>query len=381
MPPPERHSLSLFGFPLQVRPGFLVFVALIVFLNGSEFGLWLAAALAGFTLLHELGHAVAARRAGADAEVSLDFMAGYTSYSAKQPLSAGTQAIIALAGPVTHIATGLIVLALMGVNPLDEASWQESAATQAIWWAGPAIGLLNLAPVLPLDGGQVVTNLLEHVVPNRARRIMIYASVGITVAAAIGYVVIAERPSFTVFLAFLLLMQLQLIFEDRSRHAVSAFDKALGALRAGDADRARRVLVAGLQSAGSPAVVPRTLDDDGTRQLVALLPRPLPSGNPFNEYVLANLLVRTGNHDEAARYGAQCYEREPQPLLAATIARAAGALGDGDTAAAWLRTAADHGTSPDGLASVIDHAPELAAVRQRPDVVAVRRSLDVAPRA
>ena len=42
--------------------------------------MWLAISIAGFTLLHELGHAVAARRAGAKAEISLDFLAGYASY-------------------------------------------------------------------------------------------------------------------------------------------------------------------------------------------------------------------------------------------------------------------------------------------------------------
>ena len=44
-------------------------------------------------------------------------------------------------------------------------------------------------------------------------------------------------------------------------------------------------------------------------------------------------------------------------------------------AVAWLRAAADVGTSDDGLATVIDQAPELAAVRAHPDVQAIRRSL------
>jgi Zn-dependent protease len=378
MPPPDRHQLRLLGFPLHVRRGFLLFIVLLLFLNGDEFGIWLAGAVAGFTLLHELGHAVAARQAGAQAEVSLDFMAGYTSYVARQPLSEGTQALIALAGPAIHITAGLAVLAAMGVNPLDEASWQRSAATQAIWWAGPAIGLFNLLPLLPLDGGNVVTSLVERVVPGRGRRIMIYVSLAITVAAAVWYVVASDRRGFTVLIGLLLLMQLQLVFEDRARHAESPFDKALTALRAGDTEKARRVMVSGLQRPGGHRVVPGTLDDAGTRQLLALLPRPLPYGDPFNEYVLGNLLLRTGAYDEAARYAAESYGREPRPLTAATVARAAGALGDDDTAVRWLRAAAGGAASPDGLANVIDHAPELAATRQRADVMALRRSLDAA---
>jgi Zn-dependent protease len=378
MPSADRHQFHVLGFPLHVRGGFLLFMVLLVFLNPDEFGWWLAGAVAGFTLLHELGHAVAARRAGADAQVSLDFMAGYTSYVARRPLSEGTQALIALSGPVVHITAGLAVLALMGVNPLDEASWQRSAATQAIWWAGPAIGLFNLLPLLPLDGGNVVTSLVEQVVPGRGRRIMIYVSLAITVAAAVWYVTASDRRGFTVLIGLLLLMQLQLVFDDRARHAESPFDKALIALRAGDTEKARRVMVSGLERRGGQAVVPRTLDDAGTRQLVVLLPRPLPYGDPFNEYVLGNLLLRTGAYDEAARYAAESYGREPRPLTAATVARAAGALGDDDTAVRWLRAAAGSATAPDGLANVIDHAPELANIRQRADVMALRRSLDAA---
>jgi Zn-dependent protease len=379
MPPPPDHSpLRVFGFPLHVRPGFLVFIVLLVFINGDEFGVWLAVAVAGFTLLHELGHAVAARRAGARAEISLDFMAGYASYVAPRPLGQGTQALIALAGPVTHITAGVAVLALMGVNPLEEDSWQRSAATQAVWWAGPAIGLFNLLPILPLDGGNVVTSMLERILPGRARRMMLYVSLALTVAGAIFFAVAADLRTFTVFLGLIVVMQLQLVFDDRARHAQSPFDKALAALRAGDPDRATRTMVNGLRRPGSPRVGPRTLDDDATRRLLALIPHPLPYGDPFNEYVLANLLLRTGAYDEAARYGAESYGREPQPLMAATVARAAGALGDEDTAAAWLRAAADAATSPDGLAAVIDNAPELARARQRADVMALRRSLDAA---
>ena len=55
----------LFGFDVRVRLGFILFVGLIAFINPGPLGLWLGAALAVFTLLHELGHAVAARSAGA----------------------------------------------------------------------------------------------------------------------------------------------------------------------------------------------------------------------------------------------------------------------------------------------------------------------------
>ena len=77
----------LLGFPVHVRAGFIMFMVLIVVLvRQGEFGLWLAGSLAVFTLLHELGHAVAARRTGAEAEISLDFLAGYASFAPTQPI-------------------------------------------------------------------------------------------------------------------------------------------------------------------------------------------------------------------------------------------------------------------------------------------------------
>ncbi|MFM7082805.1 MAG: hypothetical protein ACKOYI_12785, partial [Actinomycetota bacterium] len=73
--------MKILGFPIQIRPGFLVFLLLIVFLNGVPLGTWLAGSVAVFTIAHELGHAVAARRTGATARISLDFLAGDASFT------------------------------------------------------------------------------------------------------------------------------------------------------------------------------------------------------------------------------------------------------------------------------------------------------------
>ena len=140
-------------------------------------------------------------------------------------------------------------------------------------------------------------------------------------------------------------MQLQLLFDERGRHADSPFDRALAVARtAATPTRPPRS-----SSRGSAGRAPRrssrgTSTTPAPRLLVSLLPRPLPDGDPWNEYVLTMLLLRAGALDEAARYGAASYAREPSPMLAVTIARAAAALGDEDTAVAWLRAATDLGT-------------------------------------
>ncbi len=280
---------------------------------------------------------------------------------------------------MTHITAGFAVLLAMGIDPLDAVSRGSSPASAAVWWAGPVIGAFNLLPVLPLDGGNVVATALDRVLPGRARHVMIYASVAITGLAIVALAFSAQTRGLVVFLGFLLVMQLQALFAERDRHASSPFDVAAAALQRGDESKARRILVKGLQRPSPVRAMPRSLDDQTARGLLALLPRPLPDGEPWNEYVLTNLLLRHGDPREAASYGAESYGRNPQPMLAATIARAAGALGDEETAVAWLRAAADGSTGGTGLATVIDRAPELARVRLRPDVVALRNTLQPTP--
>ena len=153
-------------------------VVLIVVLYGDEFGLWLAGALAGFTLLHELGHAVAARRAGAQAEISLNFLAGYASYVPTRPISRLEHIGISFAGPGIQIVTSVAILLAMGADLSDPSSLQSNPATWAIFWAGPIIGLFNLVPILPLDGGNIVTTALDRLLPGRAQRIMLWISLG-----------------------------------------------------------------------------------------------------------------------------------------------------------------------------------------------------------
>ena len=140
----EGARFQLFGFPVTVRPGFVVIIALIAFLYGGSLGPWLAGALAAFTLIHELGHAWMARRFGATASIALDLLYGYASYIPSRALARWERALIAVAGPAVEIVLGVVVLLAMGADPLSIDSVAETPARYAIWWAGPVIGLVNL---------------------------------------------------------------------------------------------------------------------------------------------------------------------------------------------------------------------------------------------
>jgi Zn-dependent protease len=197
------------GFPTAVRPGFFIFMLLLVLLYPFPLGLWVAGAVAAFTLIHELGHALAARSAGCDARIALDFMVAYAAYETRRPLTWWQRGGIALAGPATQVGVAVIVLAALGASPFSRESITQSNVTMAVWWAGVALGLLNLVPLIPLDGGAIVANLIDAVAPGRGRQVMVRISFGATLFLFVVAVFTPVARPLIPFLALLGFMQWQ----------------------------------------------------------------------------------------------------------------------------------------------------------------------------
>ncbi|MEM9042830.1 MAG: site-2 protease family protein [Actinomycetota bacterium] len=363
----------LLGFDVRVESGFIIFMLLIVSINPDEFGVWLAGGIAVFTIVHELGHALAARQAGAEASISLGFLAGYASYTPTRPISNARSAWISFAGPFAHLAVSCSVLLAMGVNPLQRESFEDTAASFALWWAGPAIGLLNLIPVLPLDGGHILSSGVESITPSRGRTIVLWFSIIATIGGAV-WMFTSGRPGLSIFVAFLVFSQMRMLQEGKPRPiARSVWDRAAAELERGREGKARRMLDAALRHPQPVATTaPVRLDAAQAAALVDLLDDPLPYGDPANELILAEMLLGLRRHEAAGQYAAECYERRPNALSAIVVARAAGAMNDDATALAWLRAAIDTGTADQAVASAIDRAPEFARLRLDPELRALR---------
>ena len=389
--------MRLFGFPLHVGSGFWMFMALIAFINSDVLGfggaVLFAGLIAAFTLVHELGHAFAARATGARAEISLAFMMGYASFTPTRKLSRWEHVGISFAGPATQITIGIgVYLALGG------PSWPIHGLTNtqfAALWAGPMIGMFNLVPVLPFDGGNILEQAIGAVFPRQARRFMLWFSAAVSIA---GLVVVTTNPHFAGFIIFTILPLLtvaQMVFGNRAQtnraagqeafaraealawatgdvsgftrgHVPSPWFQAQQQLRHGQAETARQLLLADF-AAPSPVNwwPPDAASKADLRALVDVLPLPLPHGSTFSDFVLSGVLLRLGDYETAAHYAAAAYTATRPAMLAVHVARAAAALGDNATAAAWLRTAA--ATAPAGsLQIAIEAAPEFGAMRHDP---------------
>ena len=108
-------------------------------------------------LLHELGHAVQARREGIELDgITLWVFGGVAKFKGRFP-SAGAELRIAVAGPLISLALGVAFLALALLLHLP------AAVDGVVYWLGYINLILlafNLLPALPLDGGRVLRALL-----------------------------------------------------------------------------------------------------------------------------------------------------------------------------------------------------------------------------
>lgn len=108
-------------------------------------------------LAHEMSHALVARRSGVKVAGITLWLFGGVSRLEGEPPSAGAEALIAVVGPLTSFAVAAIAFGLslaVSTNALvaDLFSWLAVVNV--------ALGLFNLVPAFPLDGGRLLGALL-----------------------------------------------------------------------------------------------------------------------------------------------------------------------------------------------------------------------------
>jgi Zn-dependent protease len=150
---------------------------------------WLAGLLTATVFLvtvlaHEFAHAVTARHYGMRVKgITLWALGGFTELDGESP-SPRAEALVAVAGPATSIGLGAVsgVLAWWaGGSGLLGAALSWLAAISVL------LGVFNLLPGAPLDGGRLLRALLWRHYQDRARASHVAARVG----RALGYVLIA----------------------------------------------------------------------------------------------------------------------------------------------------------------------------------------------
>src|SRR5919109_2738286 len=108
-------------------------------------------------LLHELGHAIQARREGMEIEgITLWLFGGVAQFRGMFP-SAGAEFRIAIAGPIVSFLLGVLFVA---VAVATKTTKEVDGVAAWLGYINLTLLVFNLLPALPLDGGRVLRSAL-----------------------------------------------------------------------------------------------------------------------------------------------------------------------------------------------------------------------------
>ncbi len=167
----------LFGVDVRIHLTFLFLLAFVWFTesaslgaSGAGRGLVLVCIIFGCVVLHELGHALVARRSGLVVRsILLLPIGGMTLMEEPGPEQSnpGRDIRIAITGPLINlIIAGVAALVIVAVAPQVKL-WQQPLVDagnlpRSLVWSNIFLGAFNLLPAYPMDGGRILRAVLAE---------------------------------------------------------------------------------------------------------------------------------------------------------------------------------------------------------------------------
>lgn len=191
---------SLFGIPLFVDSSWFVILALATFANARNYqgaygpvlswvaGFALALLLFGSVLMHELGHSLAAMSQGIKVNSITLFLFGGVASIEQESKTPGQAFQVAIAGP--GVSFGLFLIVGLAAITLPPSSLIRELA-ERISEINLILGIFNLIPGLPLDGGQVLKAAVWKITGSRLAGVRWAAKTG----QVLGWLAIALGAS------------------------------------------------------------------------------------------------------------------------------------------------------------------------------------------
>ena len=202
----ERHSVYLFkvfGIPIRIHISWLIIFVLITWSMVAYFGkereysgwapqtYWIAGIATSLlfffsVLLHELAHSVVARLRGMKVRDIILFVFGGVSELGEEPGSASTEFLMAFVGPLTSFVIGVVCLGIYFLA--KTVSQPVSAVAYYLFFINVILGVFNLIPGFPLDGGRVLRSVLWGITGDLHRATRWATRMGVFVAYAFIFI-------------------------------------------------------------------------------------------------------------------------------------------------------------------------------------------------
>ncbi|WP_269624462.1 site-2 protease family protein [Prochlorococcus marinus] len=168
--------MKIRGIPLRIHPSlFLVFLYFTLsarnqfetlldgqasIWNGWVIGVFTASLLFLSILLHELAHSFVAIGEGLKVrDITLFFLGGMANLEKECPTSKGSLKI-AISGPVVSLSLAFLMVLLS--NNLSTSNFILSNLFKQVGSLNLLIGVFNLLPIMPLDGGVILKSLIWY---------------------------------------------------------------------------------------------------------------------------------------------------------------------------------------------------------------------------
>jgi Zn-dependent protease len=165
----------VFGIQLAVHASFLLLLAYYGYdgwstggLQGLAWSLGLIVLFFVCVILHELGHSLTARRYGVRVPRILLLPIGGMAEFDRIPRKPSEELLITIAGPAVNFALVAVLLPLAWrglIHHEDIPEFSSRNLIEQLWLANLFMGIFNLLPVFPMDGGRIFRALLAMKLP------------------------------------------------------------------------------------------------------------------------------------------------------------------------------------------------------------------------
>jgi Zn-dependent protease/CBS domain-containing protein len=171
---------SFRGVPIRIHYSLILVLPLLALMFGGVFqqaarmaevpvahgrvapflwGLGVAVGLFASVLVHELAHVIYALRTGGQVRSITLMLVGGVSEVTELPRRHRDEVLMALVGPLTSVALGILLLGVQALLP-ESPAFSPRFAIAYLAGLNLFLGLFNLVPAFPMDGGRILRGLL-----------------------------------------------------------------------------------------------------------------------------------------------------------------------------------------------------------------------------
>ncbi len=339
--------------PIHIYPFFWVLIFMIGWMNTLTIAgtcIWACVILISI-VIHEYGHALTALAFGQESEISLVGMGGLTQRRGN-PISKLQEFFIVLDGPLAGFSLGAVFYLLLEwkefQNPYLNYALKVGLQVNIFWT------ILNLFPILPLDGGHLMRIVLEKLFGIRGTKAAFLLSVVLSALFSVFLLVAMQQ----MIMAALFLMlgfesyrtwsDMRTMTPQDSNHSLQASLKsAVDALNLGMYQDAIDKLIALRNEARSGVIyvtastyLARVYAQQGDVRKAYELLLPLKDKlSPDMLYFLQTLAYRAQEWKQAIQIGDKAFQNQPSADIALVNALSNAIIGKDQAAIGWLHSA------------------------------------------